>query len=257
MERQNVRRMPKVMQTSGPIRPAADWRLARWLFWVVVIMGCAYGVYWAIWLNPYFAIKTVEVDGVASPVVKEAAGQLAGQNIFRLQSSDVAAMIRSVYPPTESVTLVRGLPNTVKLEVTLRTPAALWQVGGTSYVVDTAGIVYAVADPSLGPLPATKITDATNLPISLGRQITTPAFLSFVSDLSTKLPEATGKQIQSLQIKDSSFYVDVITTDNKQFKLTTLRDEDQQIEEIRQVLLAKLGNVGYIDVRVPGRAYYK
>lgn len=254
MNRQ-IRRMPAVMKPTQHI-DAEPTKVPKWVWWLVFLVILGYGAYWSVMKNSYFAIRHVQVEGATDASLTAVANQLVGDNIFSVHSAEIEARLISAYPPARSVDVIRGLPDTVRLAVTLRNPALIWVSGSTNYLVDDTGVVYAVNNPGL-PQPSLTVVDTSNLPIEINRQVTTPAFLNFVDYVAKKIPDATGKKIKTINVGQSLFYIDVVTDDNKTFKLTILRDADEQVKSIQQILLAKGGNVGYIDVRVPLKGFYK
>jgi len=123
-------------------------RLARWLSLGAVLVGSGLALLYWLSTSPRLAITEVEVrglGGLSEAEVRAAAGILAGENLFRLDTEAVARRVERL-PRIKRVQVLRSFPNRVTLLIEERQPFALAVRAGRLYWLDEEGTV-------LGPEP--------------------------------------------------------------------------------------------------------
>ncbi len=93
--------------------------------------------------SPLFALTTIRVEGVGRLSVDEVIAELqplAGAPLARVSAQDVARELADV-ALVQSVSSAIELPNTLRVEITERTPIGVAQVASGYVVVDRAGVV--------------------------------------------------------------------------------------------------------------------
>lgn len=121
----------------------------------LLVLACVLSILvsagWWLYHSPWVTVQNVEVSGAESvdpQAVVNAAG-VSGQNIFRADLSGARTRVEAL-PQVKSASVSRSLPNTVKIVVNERQPAAFWMLGGRRYVVDADGVVLAGGLPPEG-----------------------------------------------------------------------------------------------------------
>ncbi|HEY1074670.1 MAG TPA: hypothetical protein VGE59_03160 [Patescibacteria group bacterium] len=252
--RTQVHRMPKIIR-GGRIeseRPKPSRKSFGLLFiGLAVVVG-----YWFLFMSDTFAVQKVEVAGAESPSITSVAEALKGRNIFRLTSVSIEQDIRQSYPPTDSVLVVRGLPNTVRLTVSLREPALQWQAGEALFILDSQGEAFeqGTTKPEYAALP--KIIDRSNRPVSIGQQIVTPAYVTFVQDINKRAPDLFKRAHVANEILETTFHIDIVLEGDLRIRVTTQRPLEEQLLGAASIYTAH-PDAKTIDVRVPKRGYYK
>lgn len=142
--------------------------------------------------------------------------------------------------------------------VSLRKPVAGWKINDRQYYVDSEGVSF---ERNYYDGELVQVVDETGARIDVNGLVASSRFLSFigrlVSDISDKgyivtevrLPSGTTRQID-IKLKDVSPYV----------KLSIDRGVGVQVEDMDRALkylLARQNNIVYVDIRIPGKAYYK
>lgn len=233
-------------------KPRIHWGRVSLLF---LGMGTAGLIYWFIYASPSFAITEVEVVGADAGLVKSITEPLIGTNIFRINATAIEENSKQVYDPIERVSVVRGLPHKIRLEITLRAPKLRWQVGDTLYIIDSAGQVFSEGDtPEFSALP--KVIDRTNFPIEVGQRIVSPSFVTFLGDIHAKVPVTLGKPVVSSEITVTTFHIDVILENGIRVRLTTQRPLQEQLDGAAAIINAH-PDAKVIDVRVPRWGYWQ
>lgn len=249
-----VHRMPRVLP-GQPIQSPKPRRSWRGLAFGILTVGLVIFVYWFVFMSQYFAVTTVELSGTESPAIKALAEGLKGENIWRLNTTTVEQRVQQVDSSVGTVSLVRGIPHTIRLTVTYREPALRWHVKDTVYIVDTSGRIFAEGDtPPYAALP--KISDKSAVALKIGLAIVDTSFIQFVKDLYAKVPTTLGKSIAAAEITETSFHLDVVLEGDIRLRFTTLRPLQEQLDGVQKILQTH-PEAKYVDVRVPRWGYWK
>jgi cell division protein FtsQ len=117
--------------------------------------------------DPRFAVKTIEVGGVVHTSRAEldsVTSAYAGVNLFRIDIARVQAAMHSL-PWVSRVEVEKKLPDTLRIRIAERTPAALVLAGNRLKYADEQGMPFAALSPAAGDpdLPLIVATDAEDL----------------------------------------------------------------------------------------------
>lgn len=99
-----------------------------------------------------FAVKTIDVSGVVHTSRADlgaVTSAYAGANLFRIDIARVQAAIRAL-PWVSRVEVEKKLPDTLRIRIVERTPAALVRVGNELRYADESGVPFAALSPSVG-----------------------------------------------------------------------------------------------------------
>ncbi len=142
--------------------------------------------------------------------------------------------------------------------VSMRHPLASWMIGNDQYYVDSSGVPFQL---NYYETPSVHIVDESGLEQTSGTAIASSRFLNFVGravSLSKDygleveqaiIPRATTRQVE-LRVKGRDYPV----------RLSLDRSVGEQIEDMQRSIAYFDKNqkkLAYIDVRVPGKAFYK
>lgn len=242
-----VRQMPQIYGSLHKPERRFSWSIIWSLFKILFGMGSVALVVYTLFMSPVFSVKTVEVQGVAfndPATVKATVPQ--GGNIWRLPVGQIEQEVLQL-PSVESVQVLRGLPNTVRIVVTEKRPALRWVSAGTLSLIDESGTVfsqYPVASvpatgTSVGDVLATAllITDSQNLPVALHREVVSVSFVQFVSvvrdNLATSLPELT---IDRFEIGATTYDLTLYAKQGMKVQFNTLADPAVAVRNLTRLI---------------------
>jgi cell division protein FtsQ len=180
----------------------------------------------ALYVSPVLRVQNVEIVGATTvdPSRIEQLAALAGDSMFRLDLASVQDRI-AYLPMVKSVEISRGWPQTVRIQITERTPWGVWQVGSDSYVIDSDGVVL---PDDKAPDNAPVIKDLGN-PVRLiaGDHVDLDA-VRLTQQLVEQLPNALQLSIAALEYNpangltvttDAGYRVVVGDSQNMEYKL--------------------------------------
>lgn len=137
---------------AAEFRFAERERLRRRTRWIragvaalVVVLGLAAG--WVVCFSDVFAVRSVQVAGVERldpGQVERAARVPRGGSLALLDPGPIEARIRELAPVAD-VDVSRKFPNTVRIQITERTPVAVLDAPDGRRLVDADGVAYAPA----------------------------------------------------------------------------------------------------------------
>ncbi|MFM9890791.1 MAG: cell division protein FtsQ/DivIB [Rickettsiales bacterium] len=116
--------------------------------------------FWQLTADAGFTLRQVTLAGrthADTDAVKAALGVMQGTPILSVSLADMRERLSHI-PEVKTVTITRALPDRIAITLTERVPAALWQHGGQSALVDAEGVV----------LAADKYKGAGGLPVIVG-----------------------------------------------------------------------------------------
>jgi hypothetical protein len=253
--RSRIHRMPGLMPGKPLPKERSSSNRYRYIGIVLVVGGIISGLYWFFFLSPVFSIEKIEIIGSDNESVRAAADRLTGGNIFRLHATSLAQTLTQSYPPIETVTVVRGLPHVVRINITLRRPALRWQINDVIYIIDSEGEIFEQGDkPDYADLP--KIVDKSGLATDIGQTIVTPEFIQFVTDMQKRIPTLFTQAYLGNEISETTFHIDALLQGDIRIRLTAQRPLQEQLDAAKSIL-AKHPEAKIIDVRATRWGYWK
>lgn len=175
---------------------------------------------------------------------------------FALNTSELLTYVQEKYPEVSAIENT----NTSAFELGLRKPIAAWATGtSTQSFVDDSGEAFAH---NYYGEPSVKVNDTTGASVSSGNTIAGKSFLRFLGRIvaltnqsgigtvkEATLPPNTTREID-IRLEGRGYLV----------KLHVDRDPAHEVEDLKRVdgyLQQKGIQPGYVDLRIPGKAYYK
>ena len=264
-QRRYVRQMPKIYGNlhKEPRSLSRTLVAVQIVLWIGAIASLAY----AFWFSDWFHVHNIDIQGVrfsSSDRIKKLTP--LGGSIWSISTDNLAKEIRSD-EQVQSVQVLRGLPDSLRIIVQERVPALLWQSAGTTTVLDTGGVAFLqypsgqLPDRSqpagLALAPLIKVQDTTNLPASLGHQMVTAQFVQFVNavnqDLQQKIPTLT---LDHFEIAATTYDVTMRTKQGAQIQMNSLADPHVQMRNLTRLFVQKKASLtSRIDLRIDRWAY--
>jgi hypothetical protein len=257
--------MPKIYgNLQKPSRSYVGFfRFFKLFLWLGVV-----GLGWyAVFASDFFAVKKVEVEGtkfVSSAAIAE--NIPLGTNIWLLPKDTAAASIME-NNTVESVAILRGIPNSVKIVVREREPAALWISGATATVLDGDGFSYVQFKTEELPLPESetgqvlaslpRIQDTKGLPLEMGQKVVGKTFVDFIvgvnADLARLVPDL---HFDHFEIADTTYDVTWVAKEGARVQFNTLSDHGVQARNLARMYdQKKMTQTSKVDLRIDRWGY--
>lgn len=224
----------------------------RWLIPCFAVLA----LIWWLFLSPTFKVNDIIIEGEISSQTKEKIESLRGRNIFVLKTSRVGEELAQDQPKIEKIEILRGLPNTLKVQVSERQAGIIWQTQERYYLVDERGVIYAERQSLPEDPDIIVVKDTNNVGVSVDSHVVTPQFVQYLIKTKNELP-SSKLQAKSFEVSESINNFTVITDKGFKILMSSVNNLDNQLSAITQVLAEKPEKVKqYLDVRVEGKAYY-
>lgn len=241
--------------------------------------------FWAFFFSGFFDIREYEIGQLSvlskTAVIGEVEAYFNQQkrwpwgnrNVFALDKVGLQSFLEKKFF-VENVTVDKTYPNILRLKIKERQRSVVLITKNEFYVVDDYGVVTDVADPATASTTRLYLTSTvpvdspkeiyvivpTNGFLSRGQEFVDPNHVRAWLDLGAKLRDA-GIWFKALEPQyATSTMIQVILKENARVKIDLNDQLDGQVETLRQFVLAKPkweDIKEYIDVRIPGRIYYK
>jgi len=262
--RRNPTRTPKVFHANyQPARPFSwsAYKPVLPLIWLLIIAAG----FLLVGRLPIFLIKTVGVTG-ASADTQARLQSLIGQSLFSSKISQLIDQLKQDSPVIDTLSCRRGIPDTLRCEVTVHQPVFLWQRQDKKYLVSSEGLLYAVAsEPAALPL----IEDRAAQVVELGAYVAGSEILAYYQKLYQLLLDQQFT-VDRLFIDQSLYQVNALLKGSSNETITfpatgqisVLFAANRPAEDQIKTLMALMQQKGAaiterVDVRVGEYAYYK
>jgi len=224
--------------------------LKNFLYLVVIIF-----VFYVVFFSSYFKIKSIEIDGVKSVEISDYLHRtLVGKNIVLFQTGSYLRDLVKEFPVLAEANIVRGLPNTIKVNVSERDQVLIWCNAAGCFNIDTYGYAYEKVEK---PTDKVVLIDDGNVEVKDGARVTTPQFIAFFLDAIKQL-DASGIKVKEARISETTFKVAFVTQDGWQAIFDSSSSLVNQVSSVVQVVKDNRADLKeYVDVRVQGIAYIK
>lgn len=249
-------------------------------WWGKALLFCTWGIASAIGASalfaPQFRVEHIRVEG-GTPLLRtevesktkafinrEAVLQ-GTPRLFLVPRDRLAQTLRAELPELATVQVLRRLPATLELFVQEKVPVAFLEVGGRTFSVGSEGQTIAEVSPEdvrRAQLP--RVRDLhTTVPIQPGDTVLNPAVMQLLHEVIVKLPEQFSVSAEELVIPAiGSEEVHVRTSGGWTLLLDARRPLTDQLGALEKVVAEELDaktlpRLEYIDLRVPGKVFYR
>ena len=138
-------------------------------------------------------------------------------------------------------------------------PALVWKTNGRCYLVSSQGYAYTdisenIAQYSYLPL----VEDKNNLSFLKEKPILSPTFIAFTQNIFKNISGETNIEPDTFYIYETTVDLTLVTKAGFLVKFDTMRSSKTELTDLKKVLIEKRPEIKeYVDLRVPGWAYYK
>jgi len=245
-------------------RQISWWRLTLKLSPYILLIGIIVGV---VFFSSIFRIDKVDVQGpntelskgLNDEVTKYLKSSLAGKNWLFLDTNSLKGRLQKTFTGQEAIMVEKQFPNKLIVKTDEQKSAIVWKTGSKKYIVSINGRVMSElqGDNNTG---LAVLTDGSSLPVDVGNKILSRDFVNFAIKVGDYV-KAKSLGPEQIYITETTKELLVKTTAGYEIKFNTEETPDAQLRSLQATLDLLVSQnkqaTQYIDLRVPGRAFYK
>ncbi|HPN67694.1 MAG TPA: FtsQ-type POTRA domain-containing protein [bacterium] len=236
-----------------------------WRFWLLisVLLLMLFGVVYLLFFSDYFKIKIINIDGAGEEMQNEIKEMLSWETEYMILFNNNAFRdeINNKWNDFAVVEVQKQYPNTISVTLVPEVPKVIWHSGNKLFLVNDKGMVLGgIEEPErlakYNNLPV--VDDLSGLSFEKGDRVVGGDFVTFLDSVKNGIENSVRKQIEAFVVAETTFELRVKMKDGYVIYFDALRDPQTQVEKLN--LFLKDGKVlfnEYIDLRVPGKVYYK
>lgn len=233
-------------------------QINKGLVWLIIIITGLAALGWWLFYSNFFRIKNIEISGTLNEEVKQEIEKFRGKNILLFSITQLDKKLFTSQSSIEELNIIKGIPNTIKVEVLVRRPQIRWKTQDKIYFIDEQGIAFNLEGPNEELDKLVLVEDSRNLKIELGKKVLARDFVEFVKELPTKISESTQKEIENIKINETTLHLEIQLRNSFRILFDTTGNLDEQIYLLKKIKEAHESDIKeYVDLRVEGKAYYK
>lgn len=248
-------KQPKIYNPPQEPQRTGNGKLAKiitLLLLIIVILG---GLIYLFFYSSVFKIKNIILENAQNQSVSRYLEKYQGKNIILLNASQVKTDIYTNFPELENLKIIRGLPDTLKVQLEERLSRIVWQTQDKNYLVDGLGRIYQETE-ELTELP--KVKDNKNIAVEINQVVASQNFIDFISQLYSQFSQSCGFNITRFEVNETIFQVNALTDQGWQVIFDVTRKADSQLADLNLFLAGHKNEIEkYIDLRVEGRVYFQ
>lgn len=269
---------PRTLYRSyhDPVRARRQRRVwLKLLIVAIVILLVLGGLGYLVYGSDVFAVKQIEITNHSNAetiAIRKVIDDYLAQrryylpyfrNIFLVDTNQLSDTLVTAFPQARNIIVTKHYLNSLNISLEKREALGVWCYNQADKCVYFSNdrLAFAEAAVSSGSL-LLSIDDQASQPVVLGQPVTTPELLAFILKLQLGL-NRQGVVFNKIIIpSDELFRVNVLTSEGWQIYLNTNEAVSEQLSSLEAFMVQKLtseqrARLVYIDVRIPGRVYYK
>ncbi len=199
-----------------------------------------------------------DVSVYQSTVDQLLASQLLNRSKITVDTHGITKALKQKHPEVETAVItVPWVGSQPTVHISLSAPVFVLQQGSSRFVLSRSGYVVGTAASDVD-LPL--IVDETNEPVSVGTQLLPPSHVRFIQVVAYQLQQA-NIGVKNFALPSGKVYeLDARLNDKRYILRFNFEEDAMQQSGAAIATLEQLGSTSpeqYIDLRVPGRVYYK
>ena len=240
------------------------WRLIIKASPYILLLSIAVGI---VFFSSIFRIDRVDVQGpntelsqkLNDEVVKYLNSSLVGKNWLFLDAGSLKGRLQKTFTGQEAIVVEKQFPNKLIVKTDEQKAAIVWKTGSKKYIASINGRVMSelLGENTTG---LSTITDGSSLPVDIGNKILSRDFVSFAIKVGDYI-KAKSLGPEQIYITETTKELLVKTNSGYEIRFNTEEAPESQLRSLQATLdlLASQNKKAaqYIDLRVPGRAFYK
>ncbi len=234
-----------------------------------VILTASLGLAWLIgqFINqPVEVVLVSQAAIIGQPYTKNYSGALSGYFAanpterfrFNLNQANMQSYLIARHPEINTAQIVQS-GRSVKLAVGLRQPVVTWRLGSEQLYIDSAGVVF---KNNYFAQPAINVEDQSGLPIKDKTVIASDRFLAFLGQLIAYINASGVGPVSNVIIPPGITREVDIRLQNRPYVIKAFSGREAYgqaadiVSAVKYVQSHQL-TPQYLDVRVPGKAFYR
>ncbi len=252
---------PRILRATAANRaPRRAIKIPKGIWAGLAAVGVVALLGWLLLGSQLFRIQTIEIVGGVTDPVRQEIERLQGANILTYSTAGIEERLQTAQPSIQSLALSKGLPHTLRVEIALRQPVLQWQSGDERDLLDAQGIAFryteAQTTDAIAQLPL--VVDTQRQAVAQGKMLVSRQFLTFLRRVDDTFRTQFPIPVDHYELGQSSFEVTLVTKDGWRAILDTTRQPEPELDALQQVFEHFHADIHeYVDLRIPGRAYFK
>lgn len=177
------------------------------IFFLLVIFA---GFFYLFFLSPAFLINKVNVKGTSNLEIINITQTAYNKNLWLYNKKKFEEELLK-FAEISEVKITRWPPKTLKIQILEKKEGILWLTQGRLYLLSENGFVIKEVIESESTKNLPKVMDAKNVPVILGKQLLTDAFVKFIKELLAQFNQRTGLKLVEINVPESTFEIWVKT----------------------------------------------
>jgi len=224
-------------------------------FYLAVLAGAIY----CLFFSSFFEIDKIEISGTSLIEKTEFLSKVQSykkKNLLLLNTSQIKLKLVKDYPEIDTLVISKELPSILKVKVYEREPTLVWRYMDSDYLLDQDGYVIRKDKPDSFK-DYLVIQDQRNKAISNEKQVISKKFIDFSKTINSELKKKKLIAKNNFLTGNSEFEL-VVQTENFKILFNIIRDPSEQVKALEKIY-SKISKEAkeYIDLRVPGKVFYK
>ena len=267
-----VRDVKSETQSFLQKEPTSTW---VWFFGGIIIFAILLGL-GSTFIPDQFTIKNIvvsntrpevaqQIEKYVQEVVQNKTKILGKTNIFLVPRDFLEYELPKRYSIIKTVQILRELPSTIHIILQEKVPVAIFISGGKNYALDPNGVAFEeVSSERMADNKYPIISDERKTTqIDVGKPVIDPGIITMMHDVERLLPERFGLEVDKITIPAiGSQEIRVYTIEGWVLVLDNSRSLGDQFLVLEKILVEQIPNakrpmLSYIDLRAPGKAFFK
>lgn len=264
-----IRRNPKIYLQTPKIKPRPEIPAKKIVIYTLIILFLG-GIFYLIFISGYLVINKIVVIGnknILYKNIEESLNPILNKNIFSknilfFNSKEAVDKLSNDFRDIKEIQIKKRLPSKIEIIIQERIPALCWQTDKIFYLIDEEGLVLKeLGNKNNSKLPL--INDLSSQKINIDEKKLSISFIKFIQKLHKDFNSKTNLNIDIINIKETTFEIEVKTKEGFSVYLDTSRDLDIQLKNLVRILetVKKEGkiinNLEYVDLRLRDKLFYK
>jgi len=235
-----------------------------WRLWVLVglfllLLG---GSVYALFFSDYFKIKSVEIAGAGEDIQSDVKNMLTWETDYMVLFNEkaFAQAVDEKWDDLAGVEVAKIWPNSLNITLIPEVAEIIWKSDGRLHLLNGSGVVLGAIEEQnrldkYNDLPV--VTDAANVPVEDGAKVVSRDFVDFVNIARNSIDMSIKREIESYEVEETTFNLKIKFREGFWAYFDTLRNPELQVEKL--AIFLENGRLvdQYVDLRVPGRVFYK
>lgn len=247
-----------VLHVATP-KQTGGWRLWVLLIVFVLILG---GSVYMLFFSDYFRLREVQIDGGSEEMKSSIHEMLNWETDYMVlfDSKAFASSLENKWDELAQVNVNKVWPNKIEIVLVPEVAKIVWHSGEKLFLVNSAGIILGRIEEDerlskYADLPV--VDDLSGLFFEDGDRVVGRDFVLFLETVKFDIETSIKKEVEAFEVVETTFELHVKMKDGFSVYFDALRDPQTQVEKLSIFLKNDIFVNDYIDLRVPGKVYYK